>query len=83
MGRGNIVPDVLQCPYCALRFTTQSELEQHQAFDHPEATQEDAPKPSEPTEPESAVSGPVDTATGPSKEPEERGSFFKRLFRKR
>ena len=27
--------DVLQCPYCDLRFTTRSELEQHKAFDHP------------------------------------------------
>lgn len=29
--------DVLQCPFCQLRFTTRSELEQHKAFDHPGA----------------------------------------------
>ncbi len=29
--------DVLQCPFCQLRFTTRSELEQHKAFDHPDA----------------------------------------------
>jgi hypothetical protein len=28
--------DVLQCPYCELRFTSRSELEQHKSFDHPE-----------------------------------------------
>ncbi|MFN2526898.1 MAG: hypothetical protein ABR505_11650 [Actinomycetota bacterium] len=27
--------DVLQCPFCSLRFTTRSELEQHKALDHP------------------------------------------------
>jgi hypothetical protein len=27
--------EVLQCPYCALRFSTRSELEQHKALDHP------------------------------------------------
>lgn len=26
--------DVLQCPLCELRFSTRSELEQHQALDH-------------------------------------------------
>lgn len=33
--------DVLQCPYCELRFTSRSELEQHKAFDHPEAEEEE------------------------------------------
>jgi hypothetical protein len=32
--------DVLQCPYCDLRFSTRSELEQHKAFDHPSMEQE-------------------------------------------
>ena len=35
--------DVLQCPYCVLRFSTQSELDQHKAFDHPEVAEEEAP----------------------------------------
>lgn len=33
--------DVLQCPYCELRFTSRSELEQHKAFDHPGAEEEE------------------------------------------
>ena len=32
--------DVLQCPYCNLRFSTRSELEQHKALDHPEREEE-------------------------------------------
>jgi hypothetical protein len=32
--------DVLQCPYCDLRFTSRSELEQHKTFDHPEREDE-------------------------------------------
>lgn len=35
--------EVLQCPHCALRFSTRSELEQHQAIDHPQE-QEEAPR---------------------------------------
>jgi len=26
--------EALQCPHCVLRFSTQSELEQHKALDH-------------------------------------------------
>ena len=34
--------DVLQCPYCALRFTSRSELEQHKSFDHPKEEAEES-----------------------------------------
>lgn len=38
--------EVLQCPYCDLRFTTRSELEQHKSFDHPkEEEEEESPTP--------------------------------------
>jgi hypothetical protein len=33
--------DVLQCPYCELRFTSRSELEQHKSFDHPEESRQE------------------------------------------
>lgn len=36
--------NVLQCPYCELKFTSSSELEQHKSFDHPkekEASEEE------------------------------------------
>ena len=29
--------DVYQCPYCELKFRTESELQQHISFDHPKA----------------------------------------------
>ncbi|MGH2729102.1 MAG: C2H2-type zinc finger protein [Actinomycetota bacterium] len=32
--------DVLQCPYCELRFRSESELQQHIAFDHPKEKEE-------------------------------------------
>jgi hypothetical protein len=32
--------DVYQCPYCELKFRTESELQQHIAFDHPKAEEE-------------------------------------------
>jgi hypothetical protein len=28
--------DVLQCPYCELKFSSKADLDQHLAFDHPE-----------------------------------------------
>ena len=28
--------DVLQCPYCELRFASEADLKQHLAFDHPD-----------------------------------------------
>jgi sarcosine oxidase delta subunit len=27
---------VIQCPYCELKFATESDLKQHIAFDHPD-----------------------------------------------
>jgi hypothetical protein len=66
--------EVLQCPYCALRFTTQSELDQHKAVDHPRVEEE---KP-----------GPVvaERETPPPEEPVERTSekrgFLSRLFKR-
>ena len=35
--------DVLQCPYCDLRFTSRSELEQHKSFDHPKEEEDEDP----------------------------------------
>jgi hypothetical protein len=32
--------DVLQCPYCELRFRSESELQQHISFDHPQEKEE-------------------------------------------
>jgi hypothetical protein len=70
--------DVLQCPYCDLRFTTRSELEQHKSFDHPRAEEEAAP---------TRVESPRESAQ-PSKEraesppaAEKRG-FLSRLFKR-
>ena len=40
--------DVLQCPHCALRFSTRSELEQHKAIDHPQIQEEEVPATAEP-----------------------------------
>jgi hypothetical protein len=66
--------DVLQCPYCVLRFSTQSELDQHKAIDHPNVDE----------------GGPVEEAATPipeeqppqeaEPEPEKKGGWFKRLF---
>jgi len=28
--------DVLQCPYCELKFASTADLKQHHAFDHPD-----------------------------------------------
>jgi len=66
--------DVLQCPYCVLRFSTQSELDQHKAFDHPSVAEEeiagdqDAPAVTEGSE------------QAPEPEPERKGGWFKRLL---
>jgi hypothetical protein len=49
------MPDVLQCPYCDLRFPTRSDLEQHQAFDHPRAQEAPERPASPPPEPAQAV----------------------------
>ena len=61
--------DVLQCPHCALRFSTRSELEQHQAIDHPQALEEEPPAPPD-TVPEAE----------PEEKPPEKRGFWSRLF---
>jgi hypothetical protein len=69
--------EVLQCPYCKLRFRTQSELEQHKAIDHPRF-QEEGIKPAEPVEDMVQPPGPVKE---PSPQPVKRG-FLSRLFKR-
>jgi hypothetical protein len=70
--------DVLQCPYCDLRFSTRSELEQHKAFDHIREQQEQAPASVEP-DPEAAQrKTPVEKT---SHVPEKRG-FLSRIFKR-
>jgi hypothetical protein len=68
--------DVLQCPYCVLRFSTQSELEQHKAFDHPEAAEEASPV-EEAATPTPQTQPPAEEA---EPEPKQKGGWFKRLF---
>jgi hypothetical protein len=70
--------DVLQCPYCDLRFSTRSELEQHKSFDHPRAEEEEAPTSVE-TPTESAELPKERAETSPA--PEKRG-FLSRLFKR-
>lgn len=36
--------NVLQCPYCELKFISSSELEQHKSFDHPQKDEEEESK---------------------------------------
>jgi hypothetical protein len=69
--------DVLQCPYCVLRFSTQSELDQHKAFDHPEVAEEEAPPAEEAATPIPPTEAP---ATEAEPEPKQKGGWFKRLF---
>ena len=69
--------DVLQCPYCDLRFSTRSELEQHKSFDHPR--EQDEPEAS--AEPEPATVQPDQPGVEPDREPEKRG-FLDRLFKR-
>lgn len=68
--------EVLQCPYCSLRFTTQSELEQHKAIDHPRAEEEKVEEPSATVEPDRQAPPPEERT---SQAPEKR-SFLSRLF---
>jgi hypothetical protein len=70
-GGFSTVSEVLQCPYCDLRFSTRSELEQHKALDHVEAREEQAPKAVEP-----------DHET-PKQESEERVEKAERMEKKR
>ena len=75
---GSGMSDVLQCPYCDLRFSTRSELEQHKAFDHIREQQEQAPASVEP-DPEAAQrKTPVEKT---SHVPEKRG-FLSRIFKR-
>jgi hypothetical protein len=69
--------DVLQCPYCDLRFSTRSELEQHKAFDHPTAEQE----PRAPVEPQASAVQPEESVREP-KPPAEKRGFLSRLFKR-
>lgn len=66
--------DVLQCPYCDLRFTSRSELEQHKAFDHPRKEEEVADE-----EPAAEIDQPAEREPEAAPSPEKRG-FLSRLF---
>jgi hypothetical protein len=68
--------EVLQCPYCDLRFSTRSELEQHKAFDHPGTEQE---PPAAVAPPASAVQ--PESVKEPNTPAEKRG-FLSRLFKR-
>ena len=70
--------DVLQCPYCDLRFSTRSELEQHKAFDHPREQEEQAPVSVEPDRETAQPKEPVEQS---SQVPEKRG-FLSRIFKR-
>jgi hypothetical protein len=70
--------DVLQCPYCDLRFSTRSELEQHKSFDHPRAEEAEAPTNVE--SPRESVQPPKERPED-SRAPEKRG-FLSRLFKR-
>ena len=68
--------DVLQCPLCELRFSTRSELEQHQTLDHRWKDEE---------APESATSVPnlvLEESAEPTEQSTRKGGFFSRLFRR-
>jgi hypothetical protein len=68
--------DVLQCPFCDLRFSTTSELEQHQALDHP---WEDEEAPESATPEPSLV--PQDSAEQ-TEQPTRKRGFLSRLFKR-
>jgi hypothetical protein len=69
--------EVLQCPYCDLRFSTRSELEQHKAFDHPTREQE----PRATVEPQASAVQPEESVREP-KPPAEKRGFLSRLFKR-
>jgi hypothetical protein len=69
--------DVLQCPYCDLRFITRSELEQHKALDHPRALEKEAPAS---VESDRETAQPEEHVAQTSRAPEKRG-FLSRLFK--
>jgi hypothetical protein len=70
--------DVLQCPYCNLRFTTRSELDQHKAIDHPREQEVEPAK----GEPERAPVEPEQRVEQRARTPE-KGGFLSRLFKRR
>ena len=69
--------DVLQCPYCALRFSTRSELDQHKALDHPREREEELAR-AEPDRPEVR---PEEQVKETDRGAEKRG-FLNRLFKR-
>jgi hypothetical protein len=71
--------EVLQCPYCDLRFSTRSELEQHKAFDHPGTEQEPPPAVAPPA---SAVQPAVQPERVKETKPPEKRGFLSRLFKR-
>jgi hypothetical protein len=36
--------DILQCPYCELKFASTADLKQHLAFDHPDHQADEDPQ---------------------------------------
>jgi hypothetical protein len=68
------VSDVLQCPYCDLRFSTRSELEQHKTFDHPRE-QEEVPRAEPAHAPVTSEEREEQTA-----DPARKRGFLSRLF---
>lgn len=68
--------DVLQCPYCDLRFTSSSELDQHKAFDHPGKDEQLVPD----IQPPDAEESPAEVEAPAEKQDE--GGFFSRLFKR-
>lgn len=69
--------EVLQCPYCDLRFSTRSELEQHKAFDHPRREEE----PRATVEPQTSAAQLEGSVKEPEPPAEKRG-FLSRLFKR-
>ena len=69
--------EVLHCPYCDLRFSTRSELEQHKAFDHPRREEE----PPATVEPQASAVQPEESVKEP-KPPAEKRGLVSRLFKR-
>jgi hypothetical protein len=76
--QGVAMSDVLQCPYCDLRFSTSSELEQHKTLDHRRA-QEDAPKKAQP---DPASAQPEEHVEKPRGVDKKKVGFLSRLFKR-
>lgn len=69
--------DALQCPYCALRFSTRSELDQHKALDHPREQEEEPAR----VEPDRPTVQSEQHAEETDRGAEKRG-FLSRLFKR-